>query len=278
MYGFFKSNKYPVNIRRQISPFYCGVCKSIEQFFGFRGRMFASYDAAMPLYFLYLSEKKNYVEKPATCYFRVINPVNIIGPENLDSYFLAAVTLLYMKLSLDDKKIDNEFGFFHGLLEKFSDVAVKKALDYLEKNKFDLSEYDKLIKSQSQLEKKSENLDFEKASFYTEKAFEKVYKALYDDESWSFIGRLHGRMVYLWDAVMDIKKDVRCKSFNPLINYNVHSIQELFNDNFDEMEKNLLEFITERNKPELSEFFEFNRIEKNKKMEKWLKQIKKYLK
>jgi len=176
--------------------------------------------------------------------------------------------------------MDNESGLLYLLVEKFSDNGVKKALEYLDSINFDFAEYDQFLKLQEEVEKESNDTvcDIEKASFYTEKAFEKVYCHLSKCENWKNIGKLHGRMVYIWDAIMDIKKDSQKGSFNPMISYNTESIREMFNSNFKNLEESLSGFISDRNKPELSEFMEFNRKEKNGKMDKWLKKIKKYLK
>lgn len=279
MYGFFKSSKYPVNIRRQISPFYCGVCKSIEEFSGFRGRMFASYDAAMPLYLKYLSGPDQYSRKPESCCFRVINPVNIIGPENDDSRVLAAITLVYLHLDLLDKKQDKESSMFHRIVEKIMRRAMENAMNYLKEKNIDIGYFEDLLKLQKKIEsKQDEGIEFCKASDATEKAFETVYRLMHGDEFWALAGRFHGRLVYFWDALKDIRKDRLRPSFNPLFNLEIHEISELFHDSHDRYADSLEKIIDRKKKSELFELIEFNRTEKVKEMEACLNKMGKYLK
>lgn len=99
--------------KKYFKTLHCSLCKDIKKNYGIFSTMFLNYD----LDFIYLScndiSNKNVVEKRC-----VINPLKKIKvyEDNFEKY--SDLTILFIYVSLLDKKIDSEENIFYKILEK----------------------------------------------------------------------------------------------------------------------------------------------------------------
>jgi hypothetical protein len=265
MYGFFKAKINP-ELRREFSPAYCGVCESICYFSGKRGRFLSSFDGAAPLFFLMRKDK--FETQPRRCYFRMVNPLDVIGPWEEKSLFLGAITLFYLHINLQDKIQDNE-GMALRFLHSWQKKGIEKATTYLkEKWNFPLNKYDEFLEEQKKKEQQNEK-DWDVLADVSKKSFSTVYSFLDKTAEWKKVGELHGELVYFWDALLDYHKDIKKQQFNPLIYQSEEWIKKKFHSMFFNLQKLLLKITSDDRITE--SFISYHYSEKEKILQKWKK-------
>ncbi len=218
MFGYIQIHKDELKVREYnlFKAYYCGVCQSLKQEYGFPARYFLSYDTSFLSVLLHaLSD-----EPPKICPKRCLaNPAirRPIAENDIVSSYAAAVNVLLVWFKLKDDWADN-----HSLR-----AAVMMPLMYSKKQKARKKHpelYDKIEKRLSELttlEKENCNIPDCVAE-----VFGKLMGDIFDTSIihsasqrriLSHMGFLLGRMIYLLDAWADRTEDEKKKSYNPFL-------------------------------------------------------------
>ena len=214
MFGFVVANpeKLTEEQRKKYKAVYCGVCEGLGQNRGFRFRMALTYDLAFLAIVLSSVNNEAYEEVTGRC---PVHPARKrTFQENKYTRYAADmnIALAYYKY-LDDKKDDGSVaaslkaGLFGREMEKIRNkypdkcAFIAECLDELEKiEKADILQVD--VPSDVFGKLLGEIFSFGDAS---------LRQQLYD------FGYSLGRFIYVMDAAVDLKKDIKKKRYNPLI-------------------------------------------------------------
>lgn len=197
---------------------YCGLCKQIKKNFGFFSRLNLSYDMVFFSIFCisYSNEKIEFEKK-----FCKLHPFKKrVCIKNCNSLKKAA----FLGIIFSYYKIKDNFLDCKGLKKLFSWVLLK-----LFKNKFKAATKNEqqtanfvlaLFKNQADVEKtKNMSLDFycHPTANCLGLIFKQLFKKEPDKKHLYRTGYMLGKFVYLMDALDDLEKDFKNKSFNPII-------------------------------------------------------------
>ena len=192
---------------------YCGLCKSIGEVCGIKGRLLLNYDLTFLSVFIHnvLGEDLNIEKQRCVLHTIVKRPVAV--PDDLSRRIAALnVILAYFKLTdnvLDEGKDKIKRSFFKKAYKK-----AKKAEPIL--NDIVKKHYVDLVK----LEKEnSDNVDMVSDPFGS--MIREIVEVLLSDKFTENIGELSynlGKWIYLIDAMDDFDKDKKSKSFNVFVN------------------------------------------------------------
>lgn len=190
--------------------YYCGVCRCLNTLFGIRGQLSLSYEAAFIALFLnsyfkkeentevfrckpHLGKKKTGIVNEITCYAAKMN-----------------LLLFYYKLE-DDINDDNNPAakLYRNALK---DICENLAKEYPQKANVITTQLDKL----KFYEQNDMHLPDDCAS-----CFGKIVGEIFDfhaeDALLREFGESLGKVVYMFDAAIDLKKDIKHSAFNPLV-------------------------------------------------------------
>ena len=192
---------------------YCGLCKSIGEVCGLKGRFLLNYDLTFLSVFVHNVKGVDLKIERQRCVLHHINKRPVAVPDDLSRRIAALnVILAYYKLTdnvLDDGKGKLKRSFFKKAYKKAK--KVEPVLDKIVKE-----HYDELIK----LEKaKSDSIDRVADPFGN--MMTEIVRELLADKFTENIGELSyniGKWIYLIDAVDDFDKDKKSGSFNVFIN------------------------------------------------------------
>ena len=218
MFGYIQIHKDELKVREYnlFKAYYCGVCQSLKQEYGFPARYFLSYDASFLSLLLHaLSD-----EVPKICPKRCLSNPAVCRPiaeNDTVSSYAAAVNVLLVWFKLKDDWADN----------RSLRAATLMPLMYGKKQKARKKHpelYDKIEKRLSELtilEKENCNIPDCVAE-----VFGKLMGDIFDTSIitsasqrriLSHMGFLLGRMIYLLDAWADRAEDEKKKSYNPFL-------------------------------------------------------------
>jgi len=212
MFGYVLVNKPELKIKEfdLYRSYYCGICHSLKENYGFSGRMTLNYDMtflAMLLSDLYDKEDCDFetrcIAHPAQKHQEKRN-------EFSDYCADMCVFLSYYK-SEDDRKDEKSFkGWLAG-------TALKgKAMKVREKYPEKTAKIEKQLEALSALEKEGK-APIDKAA----KTFGEIMGEIfvYQDDIWKDdmykLGFYLGKFIYLLDAYEDIEKDTESGNYNP---------------------------------------------------------------
>lgn len=214
MFGYININKDELKIKDfdKYRSFYCGVCKSLGKNYGITGQLTLSYDmtfVAIVLSSLYEDETKSH---KARCFPHPITPHMEIVNEYTDYAAAMNILLTYYKLKDDWQDEKNlKSNTFAGLLKR----AFKKASAKYPRQAKVIEE---CIKEQTECEARKE-YDLDNISAPTGKMLQEIMDMKMDEwqKPLRNLGLFLGKYIYILDAYVDLPKDIKKNSFNPLM-------------------------------------------------------------
>lgn len=192
---------------------YCGLCKSIGQVCGTKGRFLLNYDLTFLSVFTHNVLGTDFNIEKQRCILHTIIKRPVACPDELSRRIAALnVILAYYKLTdnvLDDGKGKLKRSFFKRAYKKAK--KAEPALDKIVK-----TNYDALLKLEKQ---KSDSVDIVADPFGV--MMKDIVEELVKDKFNEDIGELSynlGKWIYLIDALDDFDKDRKNGSFNVFVN------------------------------------------------------------
>ncbi len=212
MFGYVLANRKALSVsdKKKYKSFYCGLCRQLKHDYGKVGMMVLSYDMTflkLLLSDLYDEELKGKCER---CVIHPIVPHECILTHS-DKY-TADMTMLLTYYSLLDHQKDNDRGKHKNIFKKIEVFIPSLTQKYPRQAKAMKENLEAL-----ELAEKNNEQNPEKLSSYFGALLGQVFTP-YDD-NWATelyaIGEGLGRFIYLLDAYLDLKKDLKRGAFNP---------------------------------------------------------------
>lgn len=222
MFGYIKPLKDELRIKEYelYRAYYCSMCKKLGESYGIFARFTLNFEFVF-LSILYASlNDKDCPTKLGRCPFNPTKKCNYCekSDEELDFSSSAAIMLLYYKLLdniRDEKNIKKlVFIFLKPLFKRNHKKAKEK---YPELDEIFLN-YDN---EQQKIEQKGD-MNIDAAAEPTAKMLSKLFKMCSTEENnqrvLERLGYCMGRYIYILDAAVDLEKDKKTGSYNPLKN------------------------------------------------------------
>ena len=218
MFGYVIPNKNELKIREfeTYNSYYCAVCHSIRDRYGQIPRLLLTYDSVFLAMLLSSPEEKEDEISKFRCGTHPGKERNITAATPEIDYAADMMILLGYYNLRDDYEDDKSFLGLIG--SKYLKGAYQKIYaKHPEKSSF-ISTYMNRI---SEIEKKGTEIFDEVAEPFSQLMeeifdYDSEYARRYND-NYKAIGFHLGKWIYLIDAFDDLEKDLRFKSFNPLI-------------------------------------------------------------
>lgn len=219
MFGYVRANKEELKVKEYetYKAVYCSLCRKLGKNYGFISRLSLSYDFTfLCLLNMSLKEGCPHFERKR-CAFNPLKKCNYCKDEDsLEMPAAAAMILLYYKI-LDN--ISDEKGFRklkYVLLKPIFSSPRKKAAKKYPHLETIIGEY---IKAQATLEKENCR-ELDRAADPTAVMLSKLLSLCSEDENQKRalerIGYCLGRYIYILDAAVDLERDIKRNSYNPL--------------------------------------------------------------
>ncbi len=214
MFGFVNANRETLSEENKkiYSAYYCGLCHSIKERYGEISRVTLNYDLTFLAIFLSAVFLEKEEEKTSLCGPHPLKKHTFFKSEVLDYCADMNILMSYYKL-LDDKNDDKNP--FSAMGAEFLKRKIAKYGNKYEKKTENIKKY---LDELSENEKKNVLVPDIPA-----KIFGKIMGELFSykecektDELYRF-GEALGKFIYIADASVDLKKDLKKKSYNPLI-------------------------------------------------------------
>lgn len=211
MFGYVKINKPELKVREYetYQGYYCGLCQTLKQSHGLRGRLTLTYDMTFLTILLSGLYEPKTTQSKKGC---VVHPMgkHLLIQNEISTYAADMNVLLsYLKL-LDDWKDDKNYKSRAGacVLKK----AVRKVKNsYPEKTRNMLS----AMKHLSECEQRKETFPDVVAGCFGDVVAELfVYRKDHWEQGLRNMGYFLGKYIYLLDAYMDVEKDAKTGSYN----------------------------------------------------------------
>ena len=210
MYGYLKPDNTALEFvaRRYYRERYCSLCHSLWNYYGMLPRMFLSYDVTFATVLLDLDSQVNFNTDKILCYRK-----NRIVSNQEEWKKISAISILLAAGKLKDN-IDDDNSFIAKVLLAIFSKSIKKAeQDYPELASFLTTS----LKNMSDLEKANASVE-QMATAFSDMMCE-AYKMLFNQsEHILVIAKYVSKWVYFIDAIDDLDKDIKDRSYNPFIN------------------------------------------------------------
>ena len=192
--------------------YYCGLCHALKKNAGQLSRLTLNYDLTFLALFLNGVYDSNPEKKAAVCPVHPFKKYNYFENDIISYCADMNIMLVFYKMK-DDWNDDKNIGAY------ISSKVFEKKLSEIKKKYPRQSEMtEKCLKKLSETEKKNILVPDIPASIFGDLMSELfVYK---DDEKSELLrnfGFALGKFIYIIDACCDLKKDIKKKSYNPLI-------------------------------------------------------------
>lgn len=193
--------------------YYCGVCRALKRQFGELERFSLNYDMTFLALFLSALYEPQDSKKEIRCVVHPTKPRTILENKYIDYAADMTILLAYFKC-VDDWKDEHKPGAYC-----YSKLLQKKYNELQKKYPRQCKGVADAIERISQIEK-DENSIPDAAVNTSGKMLQELF--VYDEtDFWSAslrkFGYELGRFIYLMDAAMDYKKDIKKNNYNPLI-------------------------------------------------------------
>lgn len=229
MFGYITVNKDELKIKdyNKYQSYYCGVCHSLKEDYGFSGQMTLTYD--MTFLGIMLSSLYEDATEPVRhrCVPHPVKSHEAIINEYTRYSAAMNVLLSYYKLKDDwDDERSIKANAMSGILKR----AFKKAsAKYPRQSKV----IEECIHNQRECEHNNET-SIDSASVPTGQMLAEIFDMKQDEWSLSLrrMGFYMGKFIYILDAYDDLDKDIKKNNFNPLI---AHKDEDGFKENCEKM-------------------------------------------
>lgn len=216
MFGYITVNKDELKIKdfKKYQSYYCGVCHSLKERYGFVGQVTLTYDMtflAILLSSLYEDDTK---PEKHRCVPHPVRPHDAIYNKYTDYAAAMNIMLTYYKLKDD---WDDERSVRSNVLAGVLKASYKKAMKEYPEQAFDIETY---IHDQKEYETAGEQ-NIDKVANATGEMLGKLMLFCQDEwkEELYRIGFFLGKYIYIMDAYDDLGEDLLKNNFNPLRQY-----------------------------------------------------------
>lgn len=244
MFGYVLPEKPEMKIREYelFRAFYCGVCKSMSRRFGQFQRLTLNYDSTFLAILLHSLTDEKLKIKNERCIAHPVNKHKVIKENSLIDY-ASDINIILAYYNLEDNWHDEK-----SILSGSAMLILRNSYKKLNKKyKEKCGIIEKRLSELRKLENEKCN-SMDRAAEPFAKLMEEVmvYPPMFSDEKKvdvvKWIGYNLGKWIYILDAFDDIKKDIKEKSYNPLLfqyNYQGQSIDEFKKEIRPKLEFNL---------------------------------------
>lgn len=223
MFGYVKAYKPELKIKEyeMYKGIYCSLCKQLGKSYGFFSRFILNYDFTFLAMCLMATKKEESEFEKSHCSFCYAKKCICCKIPDSSLEYSAAITLIVAYYKVRDNFEDGRF------FEKLQSALVLpyfKAKYIKATNKFPIiAQYVKnQMENQNSFEKSGIS-SIDRAADASAKALGKIFSECFDetqkDISYRF-GYCLGRFIYICDALDDLEKDCKEKSFNPFLTEN----------------------------------------------------------
>ena len=213
MFGYVTIDKPELKVKEfyRYKSYYCGLCRTLKEEYGFRGRMTLSYDMAFLVLFLTSLYETPTKELQSHCPLHPVKKIPMLQNEISEYGAKMNILLVYFKCE-DDWKDDKSLKGIAGL-----HLFRKKAKELCKEYKRQAQVIQKQLKVLAVYEEKQEEtLDLAAGAFGKLMAELFVYKEdMWEQELRNF-GFYLGKFIYIMDAYDDLEEDLKTGSYNPL--------------------------------------------------------------
>lgn len=213
MFGYVTIDKPELKVKEfyRYKSYYCGLCRTLKEEYGFRGRMTLSYDMAFLVLFLTSLYETPTKELQSHCPLHPVKKIPMLQNEISEYGAKMNILLVYFKCEddwKDDKSLKGIAGM-HFFRKKAKELCkeYKRQAQVIQKQLKVLAVYE---------EKQEETLDLAAGAFGKLMAELFVYKEdMWEQELRNF-GFYLGKFIYIMDAYDDLEEDLKTGSYNPL--------------------------------------------------------------
>lgn len=213
MFGYVTIDKPELKVKEfyRYKSYYCGLCRTLKEEYGFRGRMTLSYDMAFLVLFLTSLYETPTKELQSHCPLHPVKKIPMLQNEISEYGAKMNILLVYFKCE-DDWKDDKSLKGIAGM-----HLFRKKAKELCKEYKRQAQVIQKQLKVLAVYEEKQEEtLDLAAGAFGKLMAELFVYKEdIWEQELRNF-GFYLGKFIYIMDAYDDLEEDLKTGSYNPL--------------------------------------------------------------
>lgn len=213
MFGYVTIDKPELKVKEfyRYKSYYCGLCRTLKEEYGFRGRMTLSYDMAFLVLFLTSLYETPTKELQSHCPLHPVKKIPMLQNEISEYGAKMNILLVYFKCE-DDWKDDKSLKGIAGM-----HLFRKKAKELCKEYKRQAQVIQKQLKVLAVYEEKQEEtLDLAAGAFGKLMAELLVYKEdMWEQELRNF-GFYLGKFIYIMDAYDDLEEDLKTGSYNPL--------------------------------------------------------------
>lgn len=213
MFGYVTIDKPELKVKEfyRYKSYYCGLCRTLKEEYGFRGRMTLSYDMAFLVLFLTSLYETPTKELQSHCPLHPVKKIPMLQNEISEYGAKMNILLVYFKCE-DDWKDDKSLKGIAGM-----HLFRKKAKELCKEYKRQAQVIQKQLKVLAVYEEKQEEtLDLVAGAFGKLMAELFVYKEdMWEQELRNF-GFYLGKFIYIMDAYDDLEEDLKTGSYNPL--------------------------------------------------------------
>lgn len=213
MFGYVTIDKPELKVKEfyRYKSYYCGLCRTLKEEYGFRGRMTLFYDMAFLVLFLTSLYETPTKELQSHCPLHPVKKIPMLQNEISEYGAKMNILLVYFKCE-DDWKDDKSLKGIAGM-----HLFRKKAKELCKEYKRQAQVIQKQLKVLAVYEEKQEEtLDLAAGAFGKLMAELFVYKEdMWEQELRNF-GFYLGKFIYIMDAYDDLEEDLKTGSYNPL--------------------------------------------------------------
>lgn len=213
MFGYVMIDKPELKVREfyRYKAYYCGLCRTLKEVYGFRGRMTLTYDMTFLVLFLTSLYEKDTKELQSHCPLHPVKKIPMLQNEFSEYGAKMNILLAYFNFQ-DDWKDDKSFSGLTGM-RLFRSKAKQICREYPRQAKAVQKQLKLLAACE---EKGQEDIDLAAGIFgkLMEELF--VYRSDVWEENLRRFGFYLGKFIYIIDAWEDLPKDMKTGSYNPL--------------------------------------------------------------
>ncbi len=213
MFGYITIDKPELKVKEfyRYKSYYCGLCRTLKEEYGMRGRMTLSYDMTFLVLLLTSLYEVHTKELQSHCPLHPVKKIPMLQNEILEYGAKMNILLTYFKFE-DDWKDDKSLKGIAGM-----HLFKKKAENLSKEYKRQAHAIQKQLKILASYEDaQEENIDLVAGAFGNLMAELFVYKEdMWENELRKF-GFYLGKFIYIMDAYDDLEEDLKTDSYNPL--------------------------------------------------------------
>jgi len=221
LFGYIRPFKPELKIREfeEYKSYYCTLCKTLDEKYGFIAKFFLNYDFAFLALLLISLQDEKVPFKTSKCTFNPLKKCTFCLSGEKTFNFVADLSIIFLHYKLKDNIADDSF--IKKIIAWFFDILISRAYIKASKKQTHIDIFVKKVMERQSVIEKMENITFAVASEPSASLLAEVCSYNSKDESERRIlyelGYNLGEWVYLIDALDDYNKDLKSNNFNPFI-------------------------------------------------------------